>query len=99
MDSICKEGEVLQGSREEGKLVTKEGNVMGTKEASRTMVLRTMATRAMDIIRAMVLAATIIINSSSSSVPMKKEEEAKESMYLNGGRACTAWPNTGRLVA
>ena len=61
------------------------------------MVLRTMATRAMDIIRAMVLAATIIIN--SSSIPMKKEEEAKESMDPNGGRACTAWPNTGRLVA
>ena len=73
---------------------------MGTKEASRTMVIRTMATRAMDIIRAMVLAATIIINSSSSSIiPMKKEEEAKESMDPNGGRACTAWPNTGRLVA
>ena len=96
MDSICKEGEVLQGSREEGKLVTKEGNVMGTKEASRTMVLRTMATRAMDIIKAMVWAVTIIIN---SSIPMKKEEEAKESMDPNGGRACTAWPNTGRLVA
>ena len=69
---------------------------MGTKEASRTMVLRTMATRAMDIIKAMVLVVTIIIN---SSIPMKKEEEAKERMYLNGGRACTAWPNTGRLVA
>ena len=71
---------------------------MGTKEASRTMVLRTMATRAMDIIKAMVLAVTIISN-SSSSIPMKKEEEAKESMDPNGGRACTAWPNTGRLVA
>ena len=46
---------------------------MGTKEASRTMVLRTMATRAMDIIKAMVWAVTIIIN---SSIPMKKEEEA-----------------------
>ena len=68
---------------------------MGTKEASRTMVLRTMATRAMDIIKAMVLAVTII----SSSIPTKKEEEAKESMDPNGGRACTAWPNTGRLVA
>ena len=69
---------------------------MGTKEASRTMVLRTMATRAMDIIKAMVWAVTIIIN---SSIPMKKEEEEKESMDPNGGRACTAWPNTGRLVA
>jgi len=69
---------------------------MGTKEASRTIVLRTMATRAMEIIKAMVLAVTTIINSSSSIIPMKKEEEAKESMYPNGGRACTAWPNTGR---
>ena len=60
------------------------------------MVLRTMATRAMDIIKAMVWVVTIIIN---SSIPMKKEEEAKESMDPNGGRACTAWPNTGRLVA
>ena len=71
---------------------------MGTKEASRTMVLRTMVTRAMDIIKAMVLEVTTIIN-SSSSVSMKKEKEAKESMDPNGGRACTAWPNTGRSVA
>ena len=71
---------------------------MGTKEASRTMVLRTMATRAMDIIKAMVLEVTTIIH-SNSSVSMKKEEEAKESMDPNGGRACTAWPNTGRSVA
>ena len=91
-DSTCREGEVLEGSRGADRLVIKvvtkevikEAIVEATSEVHRVMV-------ALGITRATVTRTT--------TSPTRKEEGGRGNLGLSGGRACIAWPNTGRLVA
>ena len=97
-DLTCREEEVLEGSRGEDRLVIKvvikvvikKAIVEDTSEAHRVTVAVVITT-----VMAPMELTRIIINSS----PTKKEEGAKGgNLGLSGGRACIAWPNTGRLV-
>merc|ERR1719193_1242448 len=91
-DSTCREGEVLEGSRGADRLVIKvvtkevikEAIVEATSEVHRVMV-------AVDITRPTVTRTT------TNSSPTRKEEGGRGNLGLSGGRACIAWPNTGRM--
>jgi len=99
-DLTCREGEVLAGSRGEDRLVIKVVIKGVIKEVIKEAIAEDTSeapkvTAAMVITR--VMAPMELTRIPINSSPMKKEEGARGgNLGLSGGRACIAWPNTGR---
>lgn len=97
-DSTCREGEVLGGSRGADRLVTKVVTKEVIKEAIKEAIVEAISEAHRVMVAVDITRATVTRTTTNSS-PTKKEEGGRANLGLSGGRACIAWPNTGRLVA